>query len=141
MTARPDEVVAEIGPVYTLLWAGTDSVASIVNDHNLKVGDKLVPLSALQSANARLADANERGDWWRDKFDADTDELQSLRRRLAAVLALAERLAAESIQHAGEYSVFRSDEENTCSEALCEFKQDAAEAIRRAAAGEGDASE
>lgn len=47
------KVVAEIGPVYTLLWAGTDSVASIVSAHGLKVGDKLVPEAALvQQADA-----------------------------------------------------------------------------------------
>lgn len=35
------EAVAEIGPVYTLVWAGTEPVSAIVNRHGLKVGDKL----------------------------------------------------------------------------------------------------
>lgn len=51
-----EKVVAEIGPVYTLLWAGTASVASIVNAHGLKVGDKLIP----QSAYAELEKHSER---------------------------------------------------------------------------------
>lgn len=50
MTTEPVKPVAEIGPVYTLLWAGCDPVASIVNAHNLKVGDKLVSLADHEAA-------------------------------------------------------------------------------------------
>lgn len=72
-----EKVVAEIGSVYTLLWAGTASVASIVNAHGLKVGDKLIP----QSAYAELA--------------AERDSLRSAGLYTANRLAEAESQLAE----------------------------------------------
>lgn len=51
------EPVAEIGPVYTLLWAGSESVASIVNRHGLKVGDKLYTAALGQQVAGVVDDA------------------------------------------------------------------------------------
>lgn len=46
MTIGDEKVVAEIGPVWTLVWAGNYPVAAIATLHGLKVGDKLIPHSA-----------------------------------------------------------------------------------------------
>lgn len=45
MTIGDEKVVAEIGPVWTLVWAGNYPVAAIATLHGLKVGDKLIPQS------------------------------------------------------------------------------------------------
>ncbi|SDQ43420.1 hypothetical protein [Pseudoxanthomonas sp. CF125] len=83
MSESAGRVVAEIGPVYTLLWAGTESIASIVNRMGLKVGDKLVPESLWENAESKYSEC------WRDYGEllTERDELLS---KLEAVRALAD---------------------------------------------------
>lgn len=73
------EAVAEIGAVYTLLWAGDETVAAIVNRHGLKVGDKLYASAAVAECRR---DAEPAG-WISDndlfKLQSSIDEARNIR--------------------------------------------------------------
>ena len=105
MTIGDEQVVAEIGPVYMLLWAGTDSVASIVNAHGLRVGDRLIPRSAyaeLAAERDKLAALRKHHrarakSYKRRATDAES-QLAELRGRVSVML---EKWSADSGKHPG----------------------------------------
>lgn len=66
MTIGDEKVVAEIGPVWTLVWAGNYPVAAIATLHGLKVGDKLIP----HSAYAELAAERDEMKFRAEQLDA-----------------------------------------------------------------------
>ena len=118
MTARPDEVVAWIEVTDTPYGEGL-SFSDAANQPR----GRYVQESALQSANARLAESEAgRDEWMRGA--------ESMHKRLAAVLALADewtKRANDLIEH---HQHGKAAELDSCIDEL-----------RRAAAGEGDANQ
>lgn len=138
MTARPDEVVAwriphPMNPEGLLIHAGKAADAQLAY-FGCDDAIPLVPLSALQSANARLAEEQEL------RLSVEKSWKESME-RLAAVLALADEWprTANARRNAAQGILDPFEDEGLFSEA--DTLEACAEAIRRAAAGEGDANQ